>query len=318
MGKRNKRRRKRVSKDDVRKNAKKGGGGGSWFILPDGVEEWAPEKKGKYRIDVVPYEVTDSDHPDEVEEGSIWYKRMFVVHHNIGPENKSIVCPRSVKKKCPVHEERDRISSDNDDGDSDDIIKKLKGQTYCAMNILDPEDSDRIKVFCMSTGKFWSCDAGLKTELLEADDENLSFYDTEGGKTLKVRFSDDSFAGHAFIKATKVEFEDRDDMNEDKTLAKTVNLDEFLNVLPYEKLKTMFLQEEGDDDSEDKPKKNKKEKKKDKGKKLEKADPPKKEKKGKGKKKKCPGGGKFGRDFEKFDECDECPHWDACEEAHDD
>ena len=29
----------------------------------------------------------------------------------------------------------------------------------------------------------------------------------------------------------------------------------------------------------------------------------------------CPEGGEFGTDFEEFDACDNCPNWDACEEA---
>jgi len=332
-----KRKRKRVSKEDVRKNAKRGGGGSNWFNLPDGVDDWKPEKAGRYLIDIVPYETTDDNHPDDIEPGTIWYKRSFVIHHGVGPNNDSVVCPVSVGQKCPLHEERARLSKKNKDGEHDEAIKELKGQTYVAMNILDPEDSDSIALFLMSQGKFWSADAGLKKELEDPGDEDcLTFYDTEGGKTLKVRFSDETFAGHKFLRCSRIDFKDREDMDEDEILGKTVNLDKFLNVLPYEKLKKMFLQLDDDEEDDEKPKAKKRKKKKKKEPEPEEEEKPKKKKgkvkvKGKGKKlpkakekkakdkkgkNKCPGDGTFGKDLDKLDECDDCPIWDDCEEAN--
>lgn len=323
-----KRKRKRVSKEDVRKNAKRGGGGSNWFNLPNGVEDWSPDKSGRYVIDIVPYETTDPNHPDDLEPGTIWYKRAFVIHHGVGPNNDSVVCPVSIGKKCPLHEERARLSKKNKDGEHDEAIKELKGQTYVAFNILNPDDNDAISVFLMSQGKFWSADAGLKTELEDAGNEkNLTFYDTEGGKTLHVRFSDDSYAGHKFLRCSKINFKKRDDMDEDEILGKAVNLDEFLNVLPYDKLKNLFLQMDEEDGKKEEPKEKKRKRKKKKEKPDEEADDDEKpkEKKGKvkvktkkdkGKKNKCPGGGRFGKDLDKLDECDDCPIWDECEEAN--
>src|SRR3990167_726401 len=97
--------RKRMSPEQVRTNAKKGDKGPSWFNLPEGVEEWVPEEKGKYRIDVLTYEVTDAAHPDNVPVGHVWYKRAFLAHHGVGSDNKSYVCPRSMgHKRCPMCE----------------------------------------------------------------------------------------------------------------------------------------------------------------------------------------------------------------------
>ena len=102
----------------------------------------------------------------------------------------------------------------------------LKGQTYAAFNIKDQEDPDKVALFCMSVGKFWSIDrgnAGLKKELEEGDEEDLDFYHVrDGGKTLKVRFSEDTYKGAKFLKATKIDFKKRKEMDEEKMREITV------------------------------------------------------------------------------------------------
>jgi len=253
MAKRSKR--KRVSRDDVRKNATEGGGGGSsWINLPDGVRDWAPEKAGSYLIDVVPYETTDSMHPDDIEKQSLWYKRQYEIHHNIGVNNDSIVCPKSIHKPCPICEEREKLLSEGADWD-DDVVKSLGTQKFIAFNILDPEDESKICIFAMSTGKFYGA---LKKELGEGEEDILDFFDiTSDGKTLKVRFSDASYSGKKYLEATRIDFRPREEMDEDEILGKVVNLDEMLNVIPHNKIKAMFLQIEMDEDGdepEEKPK----------------------------------------------------------------
>ena len=91
MGKRNKRR--RVSRDDVRKNAKTGGGP-QWFNLPDGVKDWAPDKKGMYDLDIVPYMVSVDNHPDNVE------RRQPPVMRRAGRELVTYPARRMVNNLC--------------------------------------------------------------------------------------------------------------------------------------------------------------------------------------------------------------------------
>ncbi len=241
--------RKRVSKDQVRDNAKKGDFGPRWLNLPDGVDQWEPEKKGKYRIDVLPYEISDKKHPDELEKGTIWYKRRFTVHRNVGPEKRSYVCPLSVGKPCPIHEERARLAKKKDT--DQEVLKDLDGKRIIMMNIKHPEDPKRVAVFVMSQGKFWSADAGLKKELDEGDEENLTFFDVKGGKTIVARFSEEKYAGHTFLQVSRIDFEDRKDLDEERVLKKTVDLDTCLNVMPYDKLKDIMAADEADDAEEE-------------------------------------------------------------------
>lgn len=254
--------RRRVDRAAVRENAKKGDGGASWFTLPEGVKDWAPEKKGTYSINVLPYKTTDKNHPDNQEPGSLWYKRIFTVHHGVGASNASIVCPSSIGKKCPIHEERNRLLKEKggDEKAREELTKQLNGQRYSMFNVQVEEEGEDVMVFVMSTGKFWAIQGGkggLKKEIEEGDEDNLGFFDTQGGKTLKVRFSEESYSGRSFLQVSRIDFEDREDLDEEETLAKTVNLDEILNVLDYDKIKKLFFQEDEEDEDKSSKKKSK-------------------------------------------------------------
>jgi len=259
-----KKERRRVSKEQVRENARKSGAGGkSWFTLPDGVRQWAPEKSGTYLIDILPYEVKSDAHPDRIEAGMLWYKMPFQIHHGIGANSESIVCPATLNRPCPICKERQRMAKgfDNPTPEQKEELRQLTAQRYMAFNVIDPDDKDKVAVFAMSTGKFWEYKGGgLKRELEEGDESILNFYDTTAdGKTLKVRFSEEEFAGNAFLQASRFDFTDRDEMDEDETLAKTVCLDSMFNdtILPYDQLKALFLQVEAEkpaDDDEPAPK----------------------------------------------------------------
>ena len=105
-------------------------------------------------------------------------------------------------------------------------------------------------IFARRVGKFYNA---LEKELQESDDEDIAnFFDvTDSGKTLKVRFSEESYAGKKFLTASKIEFVDRDAMDEDEIFSKVVCLDEMFNVPDYAALKAMFLEEDVEDDEEE-------------------------------------------------------------------
>ncbi len=241
-------RRTRLSKDEIRrKSASTGTGSGNWFKLPDGVDTWEPKKAGKYLIDILPYETTSEHHPNDIASGAVWYRYPFKIHHGLGVDNKSIVCPTSVGMKCPVCEEIGRLSKDYDDNKS--IIKGLRAQRYVAYNILNPDDTDNVSILALSVGKFFNL---LEQELEESDVQDITnFFDvTEDGKTLRVRFSDASYQGRKYLEATKIDFKNRDEMDEEEIFKKVVNLDEMFVVLDYKKLQALFLQVEVEEEEE--------------------------------------------------------------------
>ena len=85
MSKQNKR--TRLSREEIiKKSTTQTSGGGNWFRLPEGVETWEPKEKGKFKIDIIPYETTSDNHPNEVAKGVVWYQHPFKVHHGVGAE----------------------------------------------------------------------------------------------------------------------------------------------------------------------------------------------------------------------------------------
>lgn len=230
--------RRRVSKEDIRQNAKSGQSGGrsSWWKLPKNVRLWNPEKAKTYDLDFLPYEVKGENHPDKVEPGTLWYKLPFQIHRNIGPGNDALVCPVSIGKPCPICQERTKLTKNWDD--NEESIKAIKAQKWDAYILKDPDDEEKVVVFAISGGKF-----DLNHEIEETSEDNVNFYDVnDDGRTMKVRFSEDSYEGRKFLKATRFDFEKRAEMDEDEVLAKTPCLEECLIVPEYETLKKLFLQ----------------------------------------------------------------------------
>ncbi len=262
-------RRRRVSREQTRKNARDGSGGGqNWLVLPKGVKQYAPEKPCRVKLDILPYEVSTNHHPDGIEKGLLWYKYPFRIHHSIGSNEESIVCPGSIGKACPICQEVKKLKENYDE--NEETIKGIQGQRYVMYNILDPDDYDKIAVFCMSRGKFAD---QLEKELNEGEEEDLDFYHVvDGGKTVEVRFSEETFKGRKFVTASRIDFIPRDDMDEEEILEMTVNLDKCLKVLDINKIKDMFhhldegdedeIEDEDDFEEETPPKKSKKKKKK--------------------------------------------------------
>jgi hypothetical protein len=243
--------RQRVSKEEVRKRAAEGSkGGGSWFNLPKDMEVFTPDKPGRYVIDIVPYEVKASHHPDKVPSGALWFRYMFRVHHGVGTSGESIVCPKSVGSRCPICEEVEALRKDDYEKNRE-IIDKIRGQLFVMYNILSPDDPDKIMLFVLSKGKFSDI---LDNEIREDDEEeNTYFYDVQNGdgRTLRVRFSEEEFSGNKFIRATRIDFRPRADMDEDEILDKVACLDEILTPPSYDDLLSLYKGHEEDEEEDE-------------------------------------------------------------------
>ena len=232
-----KKQRRRVDRERVKSNAAEASGGGlPWLRLPKGITAYRPERAGGMKLDIVPYEVKTASHPDRVESGTLWYKYPFMVHYSVGVNNESVACPVSVGKHCPICEQRAKLAKNWDE--NEETVRSLTPQKWVAYNIIDPDDSDGIRVFLFSRGKFAEF---LENELLEGDEANLNFYDvTDDGRTIKVRFSEETYEGRKFLKATRIDFIPRSAMDEDEVISKVACLDEILVIYDYKQLERMF------------------------------------------------------------------------------
>ena len=242
-------------RDRFKKRAKEGAQKGFSVQLPEDVKRFSP-KKGTYKLDVIPYTVSAKKHPDGVAAGELWCRRPFLIHYGIGVDNKPQVCPRTIGKPCPICEyyERERKRP----GADEDALKEIRAKARELYNVIDLDnEDDGIQVLEMSYHLFGKL---LENEINEADDDEVAgFAELKGGKTLKVRFSESSMGTNKFLEATRIDFLDRDDYKK-SILDDVVDLDTVFNILPYEELEAVFLEDEGagmasdDDDDDDKPK----------------------------------------------------------------
>ncbi|HQE50455.1 MAG TPA: hypothetical protein PKV93_14025, partial [Fervidobacterium sp.] len=89
-----------------------------YLRLPKGVNIFKEEPRTRVELDIIPYVITCDNHPDIDEEygipvkGDLWYKRPYWLHRGVGPDNRSVVCPTSVGKPCPICEYRAQLLKD--------------------------------------------------------------------------------------------------------------------------------------------------------------------------------------------------------------
>ncbi len=239
-----------------------GGGGGTKFNFPEGadIKFFKPKAgtKGKTNtmfLDIIPYEVSEGSH-----KGDLWWMRDYYVHSNIGAEDNAYICPlKTVGSKCPICEARAEIIREN--GKDDDLAKDLRPRHRQIFNVIDNGDEDNgVQLWDMSHYLFGDL---LDTELRE-DDDLLDFAALEGGMTLKVRFKSETFGGNTFPATSKIDFEERDDIDDD-ILDEVLDLDSILSILTYKQLEAIFLEndeEEEEDEEEEPPKRKRKSSKK--------------------------------------------------------
>lgn len=218
----------------------------TWYSFGEDVQLLKLEKAGTHAINIVPYEVRSNNHPDDVPAGSLWYRFPFKVHFNVGPNKKSIVCPTTVGKPCPICEEVSRLNAEDFEGNKE-ITKNIRAKDWMAYPVL--LDTGEFGVFIFSSYKFADV---LEKELSSRNQEKYyGFWDVENGYELQVRFDLEKFAGKDFLRASRIDFESREDMDEDDVLDNTVCLDEAFVIMSYDEVNKLFTGAAEDDADED-------------------------------------------------------------------
>jgi hypothetical protein len=225
-----------------------------YLNLPRDVSIFKEEPGSRVMLDIMPYKVTDEHHPDRDDEfeiavpGSLWYKRPFKRHNNIGAENTSVVCPTSIGKKCPICEYRAKLLKEGANW-QDDAVKALRPGDR-VLYVVIPIDQKKYE----EVPHIWDISHYLfqkkLNDELEEDEENGIFPDLQEGKTLRIRFSEEEFGKNKFADTSRIDFEDRDAYDE-KILDEIPNLDEVLEIKDYKTLEHLFMQSSDTDDDED-------------------------------------------------------------------
>jgi hypothetical protein len=230
---------------------KSAGSSYGYLKLPPGVNIYK-ESAGKLKVDIIPYIVTDPNHmdgnpefPDAANPGNPWYKKPILVHRSVGAENQSVVCPKTVGKKCPICEQRAKQQSQGlEKGEL--VDKPQLRNLYVVIPIEHKEYEEKFHIWDISNGNFQK---KLDEELSE-NPKAGSFPDPAEGKTLAVRFSEETFNKNKYFEASRIDFEDRDGY-EDKIMEQAPNLDEMISIPTYKELEKMFLELGDEDDADD-------------------------------------------------------------------
>jgi len=278
-----------------------------YLSLPRNVSVFTPEPGSRVTLDIIPYRVTSERHPDRDDKmeiampGTLWYKRPFKIHRNVGSANESLVCLSTFGKKCPICEYRAKRLKEGADKEETDVMKPSLRNLYVVVPIGHKKFKETLHIFDMSQYLFQN----LLNDELEENPDNAIFPELEGGLSLKIRF-DSTVIGKSqpFAEASRIDFIEREEGYEESLLQTVPNLDDMLQELSYAELQARFLElpteEDGgalQDDDEDTP------------------PAPVRTRKPAGKGKECPFGHTFGKDCERKDDCDSCDLWEACYDA---
>ena len=232
----------------ARERAEKAGSGSraGYLKLPSGVKLFKP-KAGIVLLDIMPFRA--GLHNPFADEGMKYYERTFFVHRNIGPNEEMVLCPRKTSGgRCPVCE-RKAVLARKDDDDAEALAKELEPKQRQLFNLINRKEPDAgIQIWDISYHLFGE---ELDKSIRASDEEDRwdAFFHLKDGFTLKVSMEDDSYSGHAFVRAGRIDFKKREPYESDM-LDQAHCLDELLTELSYEKLKKLYLGVEEEDEDE--------------------------------------------------------------------
>jgi hypothetical protein len=213
-----------------------------YLNLPKGISIFNEKPGSRINLDFLPYEITDPNHPDKdveremAQQGDLWYKRPFKIHRNIGVDNDSVVCLSSIGKKCPICEYRKKLMNQGADKKDTDLLRPQLRNLYIVIPLSKDYD-DVPHIWDISQHNFQN----LLNEELEEDPDYEVFPDIEEGLTLRVRFDEEVFNKNVYAKASRIDFNTREEQYDESILEDVPNLDEALKIYDYNQLEHLFL-----------------------------------------------------------------------------
>lgn len=215
-------------------------GGNDTLRVKDGISFFKP-KKGKNEIMIVPFEMGTGKNLEDIQPGELWFRQQLLKHFRVGPDDKAVICPRTIGKKCPICEHRASLLAQGrstDDAEVKELLPKKRELYY----IIDLEDDDRLKIFEYSYHNFGK---KLEEEVREADDDSLAvnFADPDDGAIVVVRMAEASMGKNKFLEASRFDFEERG-KEEKKIIRQAIGevtpFGELMIIHSYEELRNLF------------------------------------------------------------------------------
>lgn len=225
----------------------------SYLNLPKGVKQFSLEEGAKMvKLDFVPYVVTDQNHPERDEarnvatKGSIWYRRPFKIHRNIGAADEAVICLKSIGKKCPICEYQEKRYKEGASKEETGALRAKLRSLYVVIPIDSKKFDEVPHIWDMSDALFQN----LLIEELELNNEFEDFFTLDNGYTAEIRFKWETLSGSTFPEARTIHFEKRDEY--DPSVMNFVPaLDNMLKIYSYEELHNKFFELENEETADE-------------------------------------------------------------------
>ena len=302
---------------------KEGKGACDWSRHPGGVSFYKA-KEGVNKFSIVPYEIKDEMHPlckqGKRKVGDLAYLLDIWVHQRVGPGDAAVVCPsKNYGKACPLCEASGKSYNDGDEK-TGKAFKASRRVYYNIVDMMDPEEG--ILVFDVSHFLFEKELIGAaKRKGEEGAIVRFADLSMKIGKIIKCFGEKNKKGEFDMMEFKDFEFLDRKDDSVESLIDDAISFDSLLTLHSYNEIVEIMTGVDSDDepkakkkpveDDEPAPKSRKKEPE------------PEEEEKPKAKKHvedddgpKCAFKHTFGKDNDKFPECEnDCDQWKACARA---
>ena len=137
--------------DDAIQKSERSGATYGYLQLPKGISVYSPDAKGcKVTLDIIPYEVTSDHHPEGAAKGDLWWILPYFVHRNIGASNDTVVCPTSIKQRCPICEYRAKRIKAQAPQEETRALKPSERNLFVVVPLDDRKLKDQICIFDIS------------------------------------------------------------------------------------------------------------------------------------------------------------------------
>jgi hypothetical protein len=226
--------------------------------LPKGINFWQPNtKEDANEIDIVPYEVGKSSKKFRkditfAEPGDLYYERTYFTHRDVGPEEKSVVCPKATfGQPCPICEYAAKAGQEvKADAETLKALRPKERQLFLVHDHAAPKKG--VQLWDVS---FFLFGANLDEKIKKASEKNKEkfqqfFRDDEEGSSLRVTAKEKSSPFGKFSEYFVDSFEQREEPLADEVMNHGYCLDDFVVCPDYDELKALFLGEATDDDDE--------------------------------------------------------------------
>ena len=253
----------KVGADNAREKSR--GSSYGHIVIPRGTKMFTVNGGDRVKLEFLPYTVTDPNHlcrNDSLEiaiPNTEWYRKPYFLHRNVGAGNDSVVCLRTINKKCPICEYRAKLQKEGKA--TEEEIKALKPSDrnlYVVVPIGHKEFEEEPHIFDIS--RF--CFQDMLVDETNENPEYRAFFDPEDGYTVSVRFSEEKLGKNKFAAASRIDFEERKEEIDSDWLKKVPDLDKVLTILSYKEIEAKFFELDAEeaaaqeeDDEEERPRK---------------------------------------------------------------